>query len=601
MRSPSSCPRVSRAAAGLALALLAAPACAPPPLSIAAPLPPGVDRVALWFESGSSVVLSTGFVERGALRTELLLDEVLPSGPLTVRVFAWPEGTPPSTLESVGGATLEAVPLVPASAADPLVEGLVSWSGRLEGSAVELEPDVAVPEATARWLPRCPTIVAPGVRAPAWNSCLAGACAPFVQQQGCTLVIDATDCVSTGGAAPIDGRGRIALPSAFAGTECRQLEPASPALAAFACVSVSTTGACSIEIFAPTEEAPVRAARIPLLDPAPTFVDPALDADLMVYATGLVPLAESIVVPVFADGAARRLDCDLAAPMALVSIDRATSAVRRAPLALGCATHPARDPDGDGFVTLARGFDGRHVLARVSARGVVTASVALPASHAAWSARGLVARPRALVAVVRPRADDGDARLFVLDPRTLSVTASVTVDGREAVAIASDEESGRLGLVIDEDDRMLLLAADDARPEGEVVLTPFAARQLDLSSVYHHADTDRWLVGAAFRTGGVVVATDREALGVARVYERPATSSVFGPSPVDPNLALAATIDVNPEARVARLRHFDPARARYLPGTLPLDRGQVTALVSDGDSVWALQGTAAVAWRVTAP
>jgi hypothetical protein len=590
----------ARGRALAALALITAPACAPPQLSIAAPLPAGVDRVALWFESGSSVVHTTGFVARGALRTKLLLDEVLPAGPLTVRLFAWPEGTPPSTLDAVGAAALEAAPLVPASTADPVVEGLASWSGLFEGDVVELEADPRAPEATARWLPRCPTLVAPSVRAPAFNSCLVGACAPFVQQQGCTLVIDATDCVATGGAAPIDGRGRIALPSAFAGTECRQLEPAAPAIAAFQCESPSTTTACTVEVFAPNDTPPVAAARVPLFEQAPSELDLDLDAEVRLYATGLVPLASALVVPVFADGTPRRVDCSSATPMALLSIDRATSAIRRAPLALACATHPARDPLGDGFVALARGFDGRHVLARVSAAGVVTASVALPAAHAAWSVRGLVARRDRFVVAIRPRAADGKARVLFADPHTLTVTTSIAVDGREAVGMAADER-GQLGLVIDEDDRMLLLSAATSRAEGQVVLTPFAVRQLELSGVYHHPASDRWLVTAALRTGGIVVSTDREAFGVARVFELPGTSSVLGPSPADPALVLSATIDVDPDTRFARLRHFDPIRARYLPGTLPLDRGQVTALVPDGDVVWALQGTAGVLWRVSAP
>lgn len=593
-------PSSAEARALVTLALLAAPACAPPTLSIAAPLPDGVDRVALWFESGASVVHTTGFVARGAQRTELTLSEALPGGPLTVRLFAWPEGTPASTLETIGDATLAATPVAPASAADPVVEGLASWSGRLEGEAVELTRDDRVPELTANWLPRCPTLVAAGVRAPTFNSCLIGACAPFVQQQGCALMIDATDCVATGGAAPIDARGRIALPAGFAGTECRQLDAASPAFASFQCESPSTTTACTVEIFAPNDAPPVRAARVPLLEPLPTDVDPDLDAALSVYATGLVPLASAVVVPVFADGRPRLLDCEDAAPMALLSIDRATASVRRAPLALGCATHATRDPLGDGFVALARAFDGRHVVARVSAAGAVTASVALPALDTEWGARGLAAQRERFVVALRPRVEDGEARLLVVDPRTLAVTATVPVDGREAVALAADE-GGQLALLVDEDDRMLLFSAAALRPEGQVVLTPFAVRQLELSSLYHHVGTDRWLAGASLRSGGVVVATDREAFGVARVFELPASSSVFGPSPVDPRLALAATIDVDPEARVARLRHFEPARARYLPGTLALDRGQVTALVPDGDVVWALQGTAGVAWRVTAP
>jgi hypothetical protein len=160
---------------------------------------------------------------------------------------------------------------------------------------------------------------------------------------------------------------------------------------------------------------------------------------------------------------------------------------------------------------------------------------------------------------LRPRAEDGEARLLVVDPRTLAVTATVPVDGREAVALAADE-GGQLALLVDEDDRMLLYSAAAVRPEGQVLLTPFAVRQLELSSLYHHAGTDRWLAGAALRSGGVVVATDREAFGVARVFELPASSSVFGPSPVDPRLALASTWTPRPASRASDTSS-PPARA----------------------------------------
>ncbi|MCK6547130.1 hypothetical protein L6R52_14870 [Myxococcota bacterium] len=568
---------MSRFAGQLALVGLVATACAEPSLTIVAAPADGVEWLAtVWLDATGAGLGSTGLV-RWSPDAPLRGDFDTTSADIARVVLV---GYSSDALRAAGVAPTDALTdarILVAPPTDPLIP-TPTWSaaGAVHDGLVEAAATSMIPELTAAWLPRCPTLIPPGVEARVdvgWADLF---CATTLEQKGCSLEGDEglAGCGLPFTRATIDGRGR--------GTSdrCALVAPREGSVAAISCDD-GTRG----DVYLPDQPDPFVFEEVSILDVPFTPTNSIVRAPIAGFVTGAAITGDEVAI-VSHDGRVVGLPCVSPEPTSIHFFDLEFLLPAGRVPAPACLTSIVETPDRSGFFGLF-GTSTFHV-GRFDASGalVATATVAGPTTATHYAVDLVVTEDgRRVVAAFAQSSAMISGRLAVFDAATLAPERVVEL-GENVFALHATEGSE---VVVGANPDETLHWVDAATGGTTVTFSVASNRPVPNTPQFltHLPGDPRVFVACPSQnetrsTAGAVHLASADAGWIAAVvpWDRETAPSAMAPWPLD-DAHILATLVSRDGTWDTTIAVVDPVDLRVLPGQTKIGRGPVSVIRTD--------------------
>ncbi|MCK6551048.1 hypothetical protein L6R52_34745 [Myxococcota bacterium] len=438
----------------------------------------------------------------------------------------------------------------------------------------------------------CPSLFGPSETVWLETTCLPERCAAVATQEGCALELSVSACESGSLSGVIDASGAVTFAGSGLFGECSVIGDGRALLSA-ACVSELRS--CRIDVHRPGPSLDASLTRVQIFD-VPFEGPPGSTVQLLDqldplrgYLTDAVMLDDRIAVAAH-DRRARSLDCNAPEPSRLTFVDVARAAVTSSTSAPPCLTRLARDPLGPGLLGV---FGSEPLeLGRFDASGALvdSAPLDLPAEVRHFAV-ALLPGPMETVIIAVSRGFPATSFVLFADTASLALRrTSPPIEGRIRHAIA--DAAG--DLVASEIYEQQVLRIDGATGVIEDVVRLSTSRRVSGDAGFVVALPDRAALAVA-ATGAksalwaldVAEGSTTPIAGTAVFFEVVAAPWAMVPSPAEPELVVGASTSTAPGYE-ARLAHLDLDGPRWLPGSLVVGRGVVSALMVRDRVLWAV-------------
>lgn len=501
----------------------------------------GVDLLALLvFDEDARLIEASGLQTlAGAERVRFEVDAEQKASRLVLigyRATALAPLHPPAAAELTAQRLRAPQPPEPA-----LPEPEYRYAMALDGTRLEPGP---IPELTAAWLPPCPSYADAEVRL----DCVTKSCAPRLDANGCSVVVDAEGICGAGSfSARLGPDAQLSHGSGERYQRCQT--STAPALAQSAFVCESAQGErCRVDL-SPKLPSQLKLRTVPL-EPVHTVFSAALLGDRLLLATsdaqgtGVNTTSPKICL----DSAPSRF--------ALADVDSGAEQWFPAP---PCTIRVLSDPTSGGFVAVT-GFPERR-LELYTREVTLSSSVAL--DGAVLAPEAVRSGDRLYVLVATGPVDPSDKNfstyeLRAYDLRTRQWFATAPLGFGYYCAISASPD--RVMVIDDDGDTARTFDARTLLPKGDVELRigPAMVNARNFASSYHPG-TGRFLVQVGGSYAGFTLVGGLEVLGRAVSFGETYRPLAVSAWPHDPSLALVA---LDP----AGLALFSPTDRRFLPG-----------------------------------